>query len=331
MSDKIRWGVLSTANIGKKAVIPAIQQSHNGEVVAVASRSQERARAFADELGIEHAYGSYQDLIDSGTVDAVYNPLPNDDHVPWSVKCAQAGLAVLCEKPLGMDADNAQQAVDAFAQKDILLAEAFMYRFHPRYQIVRDLIDSGEIGDLQVINATFTFSIGDGDNIRLHKQHGGGGLMDVGCYCISAMRLVTGEEPVTGQAYARYHPQTDVDMRAAAILSFPSGVLGHFDCGMDTHRTNMLDIRGTQGRIRLDDAFIAGPEDALPVHIWRGTNAPQHEEIPVGAANQYTLMAEEFADALQTGRQFRYPIADAVANMRVIDMLRHSARQHAST
>ena len=294
MADKIRWGILSTANIGKKAVIPAIQESHNGQVVAVASRSLDRAQAFADELGIPNAYGSYDDLINSGEVDAIYNPLPNDGHIPWSVKCAEAGIPCLCEKPLALDAAQAQEGINVFREKGVLFAEAFMYRFHPRYQVVQSLIENGDIGELKAINATFTFSIGSEENIRFDPEKGGGSLMDVGCYCISAMRLVTGEEPDGGQAFARYYNDTDVDVSASAVLSFPSGVLGHFDSGMKTHRTNMLDIRGSSGRIRLDESFIAGPDAALPVHIWRGTNDPQHETIAVEAANQYTLMVEEF-------------------------------------
>ncbi len=325
MADKVRWGILSTANIGRSKVIPAIQESHNGDVVAVASRSQERAQAFADDLGIPQAFGSYEDLIASGEVDAVYIPLPNDGHAPWSKACADAGLATLCEKPLAMDVAEAQETVDYFEDKGVLFAEAFMYRFHPQHDLVRELIANGEIGELRVINATFTFSMQSDTNIRLDKSMGGGGLLDVGCYCINAMRLITGEEPDGGQAFARFHPTTGVDMSATATLTFPSGVLGHFDCGMETHRTNMLDIRGTTGRIRLDDAFVPPADEAKTVRIWNGENDLSYREMAVGAANQYTLMVEDFADALLNNRPFRFPVQDAVNNMIVIDNLRASA------
>ena len=325
MAENIRWGILSTANIGRGKVIPAIQASRNGEVVAVASRSQQRAQAFADELGIPQAYGSYEDLIASGEVDAVYIPLPNDGHIPWSKACADAGIATLCEKPLALDVAEAQEAVDYFAEKGVLFAEAFMYRFHPQYDVVRDLIGNGEIGDLRVINATFTFTIDSETNIRMDKSMGGGGLMDVGCYCINAMRLITGEEPDGGQAFARFHPTTGVDMSAVATLTFPSGIIGHFDCGMETHRTNLLDIRGTKGRIRLEDAFIPDADAPQTIRIWRGENDLSYAEMTVGAANQYTLMVEEFADALMNNRAYRFPVQDAVNNMIVIDNLRSSA------
>ncbi len=326
MADKIRWGIISTANIGRGKVIPAIQQSSNGEVVAVASRDQARAQAFADELGIPQAFGSYQEMIDSGEVDAIYNPLPNDGHAPWSKKCADAGIAILCEKPLTLNAEEAQETIDYIVEKGVLFAEAFMYRFHPQYDAVRQLIADGAIGDIRVINATFTFMNTNPDNIRLVPEMGGGGLMDVGCYCINAMRLLTGEEPDGGQAFARYHADTNVDMSASAVLSFPSGVIGHFDCGMETHRTNMVDIRGTAGRIRLENAFIPEPDEPQVVRFWRGTNDPQYDEMTVEAANQYTLMAEDFADALLNNSPFRFPVQDAVNNMIVIDNLRASAQ-----
>jgi predicted dehydrogenase len=326
MADKIRWGVISTAHIGKTKVIPAIQQSRNGEVVAVASRAEERAKAFADEVGIPQAFGSYEAMIESGAVDAIYNPLPNDGHVPWSKKCAEAGIPVLCEKPLALDAQEAQEAVDFFAEKGVLFAEAFMYRFHPQYDVVRDLIANDDLGELRAISATFTFTISREGNIRLDKSMGGGSLMDVGCYCISASRLLTGEEPDGGQAFARYHPETDVDMSASAVLSFPSGALAHFDCGFNAHRTNMVDVRGTNGRARIENAFIPDADEPQVVRVWRGTNNPQYDEITVGAANQYTLMAEDFADAILNDRPFRFPVQDAVKNMTVIDNLRASAR-----
>lgn len=326
MADKkIRWGIISTANIGKGKVIPAIQQSRNGEVVAVASRDLSRAQAFADELGIPQPFGSYEAMIESGEVDAIYNPLPNDGHVPWSKRCADAGIAVLCEKPLALNAEEAQEAVDYFAEKGVLFAEAFMYRFHPQYDVLRELVANGDIGDLRVVNATFTFTITREGDIRLDKSMGGGGLMDVGCYCISASRLITGEEPDGGYAFARFHPETGVDMSASAVMSFPSGVLAHFDCGMETHRTNMVDVRGTNGRIRIENAFIPDADKPQIVRVWRGTNDPQYEEITVGAANQYTLMVEDFADALLNNRPFRFPVQDAVNNMIVIDNLRASA------
>ncbi|MEL6271168.1 MAG: Gfo/Idh/MocA family oxidoreductase [Chloroflexota bacterium] len=323
MADKIRWGIISTANIGRKAVIPAIHASSNGEVVAVASRNIERAQEFADANGIPKTFGSYEDMLASGEVDAVYNPLPNDGHGPWSKKAADAGIAVLCEKPLTLNAEEAQETIDYIADKGVLFAEAFMYRFHPQHDVVRDTIGSGDIGDIRMISSTFTYYLSRTEDIRLLPELGGGGLMDVGCYCINAMRLLTGEEPDGGQAFARYHPETNVDIGASCTLSFPSGAMGHFDCGMEAYNTRTYDVRGTKGRIRLEDAFLPHKDEDQTVRVWRGE---QYEEINVPAANQYQLMVEDFADALINNRPFRFPVQDAVGNMMVIENLMASAQ-----
>lgn len=325
MADKIRWGILSTANIGRKALIPAIQQSTTGEVVAVASRSTEKAQAFADELGIPQAFGSYEAMINSGEVDAIYNPLPNSEHAKWSVACAEAGIPVLCEKPLASNASEAQEMVDAFAERGVLLAEAFMYRFHPQYDTIRQMIADGAIGELQVMNATFTFPMRNREgNIRLSSDLAGGGLMDVGCYCLSSMRLITGEEPDGGQAFARFGDASQVDEMLSGVLSFPSGVLGHFDSGFNAHLTQVLDIRGSEGRIQLPFAYTPPPDKPATIHYWDANG--EHQEIHTEVANQYTLMVEDFDDAITNNRPFRFPVQDAVNNMIVIDSLLASAR-----
>jgi xylose dehydrogenase (NAD/NADP) len=326
MADKIRWGVISTARIGKKSVIPAIQQSKNGAVVAVASRSLDSAQAFADEIGIPQAFGSYEAMLDSGEVDAVYNPLPNHLHAEWSMAAADRRIPVLCEKPLAMDAAQAQQMVDYFDEKDVLLGEAFMWRFHPQHAVVKQLIADGEIGEVKVMNASFSFIIGDETNIRLNPDWGGGALWDVGCYCINGMRIILGEEPDGGHAFARFGKTSMVDENVSAVLSFPFGVIGHFDCGFRAHRTNFYDIRGTHGRIRVEPSFIPDPTEPTTVHVWRGENDAEHEAIEVEAVNQYTLMVEDFADAVLNKRPFRYPIQDAVKNMIVLDNLLSSAK-----
>lgn len=322
MAERIRWGILSTARIGENRVIPAIQRSRNGVVSAVASRSLERARAFAERLGIPAAYGSYEDLIDSPDVDAIYNPLPNSEHAAWSIRCAQAGKPVLCEKPLAKDAAEAQTMVDAFAERGVLLAEAFMYRFHPQHWRVKQIIAEGALGDLQFISASFTFTIRDENNIRLQRALAGGALMDVGCYCINAMRLLTGEEPVRVQALARFGERSGVDEAIAGLLEFPSGVLGHFDAGLRAYRLHTYEVRGTQGRIQLEQAFIPYGADTL-IRCWQGDH---YSEIVIPQVDQYQLMVEDFADALINRRPPKFPPQDAVENMRVIDRLLESAR-----
>lgn len=326
MAAVVRWGILSTANIGRKRVIPAIRKAYNGEVVAVASRSLERAEAFAQELDIPKAYGSYEALINAPDVDAIYIPLPNSEHSQWSLRCAAAGKPCLCEKPLALDAGEAWQMVDAFAARGVLLAEAFMYRFHPQMQQLKALVDEGAIGEVQMMSSTFGFNIAQRpDDIRWQQALGGGSLMDVGCYCINFMRFVTGEEPDAVSAQAVMGGQ-GVDARMVGTLHFPSGALGHFDSSFSAvPRQNSAEVRGTAGRIEIPQAFTPDAEAETHIILWRGE---QRELISVPAADQYQLMVEDFAEALLQARPLRFPPADAVANMRVIDLLRAALRPH---
>jgi len=317
MPDKVRWGILSSANIGRK-VIPAIHESRNGVVAAVASRSLERAREFAAEQNIPIVYGSYEELIESEEVDAIYNPLPNSMHAEWSIKCAGAGKATLCEKPFASDAAEAQTIVDAFEDRDVLLAEAFMYRFHPQHAKVKSIVAEGGIGDLKIINSSFTFYISDVANIRLSKPLAGGGLMDVGCYCVNLMRFMTGEEPETATAVGNIGPKTGVDEILAGTLKFPSGVIGHFDCGLRAHRQQSYRLKGTTGSIVVGSSFTPDKEKDTIVQHWQGDQLTEYVIAPV---DHYQLMVEDFADALLTGRAPRFPPSDAVLNMKVVDRL----------
>ena len=320
MPDKVRWGIISTANIGRGRVIPAIQQSRNGEVVAVGSRDLDRAKAFAADMRIPKAYGSYEELIADPDVDAIYNPLPNSMHAEWSIACAEAGKPTLCEKPFASDAAEAQMMTDAFTSRNILFAEAFMWRFHPQSQKVKALVNSGAIGKINVLNATFNFALGPGsdDNIRLSNPLKGGSLMDVGCYCINFMRLMTGEEPQAGQAIARIGANSQVDETLTAILDFPSGAVGHFDCSVRTSGAHTYEVRGTEGRIRVAEAFVMPPDKDMVIEHWHGG---AYDRITIPAANSYTIMAEDFADALLNNRPPQYAPQDGVDNMNVIDML----------
>lgn len=323
MSDrKIRWGILSTAKIGTERVIPAMQQSRNGVVAAIASRTPERAQQAADALGIPRAHGSYDALLADPEIDAIYNPLPNSMHAEWSICCAEAGLPVLCEKPLAVDAAGAEAMVLAFARHDLLLAEGFMYRFHPQTQKVLDLLRSGAIGDLVMVNASFDFPIdmSDTTNIRLSKELVGGALMDIGCYCVSAARLMSGEEPVAARAVSRIGDVSQVNELLGGVLDFPSGAIGIIDCSLRNHRVQSYDLRGTLGRIRVETAFVTQPDEETLIETW-GIDG-EHSRITIAPANSYTLMAEDFADALLLGRPPMYPPGDGAANMRVIDMLR---------
>ena len=318
MTDKIRWGVISTANIGRKKVIPAIHASSNGEVVAVASRSLESAQKFAQEEGIPNAYGSYEELIADPNIDAIYNPLPNSLHAEWSIKCAEAGKPTLCEKPFASNATEAQTIVDAFEQHNVLLAEAFMYRFHPQHAKVQEIIASGGIGELRVINSSFTFPISDEANIRLSKELAGGGLMDVGCYCVNLMRFMTGEEPNSVTASAIIGDVTGVDEILAGTLQFPSNVIGHFDCGLRAHGENQYILKGTKGKIIVPVSFVPNNDVDTIVQHWQGSD---YSEYTIPAIDQYQLMVEDFNDALINSRPPRFMPSDAVNNMIVTDKM----------
>ena len=318
MSDQIRWGILSTAKIGREKVIPAIHKARNGVVAAVASRDLARARTFADETGIPTAYGSYEELLADPNIDAIYNPLPNSGHAPWSIACAEAGKPSLCEKPLAADAPEAQTMVDAFAARGILFAEAFMYRFHPQTEAVLDLVRSGFLGELRSIDSTFTFSIDRESNIRLDKSLAGGALMDVGCYCVNVMRLMTGEEPVAARAFARIGAQSQVDETLCGVLDFPSGVIGHFDCSFRAMHIARYDLHGSEGRIAVERGFTPDADSAAVIRTWQGGRP---DEIVIPAADQYQHMVEDFGDALLLGRPPRYAPQDGVANMAALDML----------
>jgi D-xylose 1-dehydrogenase (NADP+, D-xylono-1,5-lactone-forming) len=326
MADKIRWGVISTAKIARTAVIPAIKASRNGIVYGVASREASKARAYADELGIECAYGSYEEMLADPNIDAVYNPLPNDGHAPWSIAAAKAGKPTLCEKPLAMNAEEAQQMVDAFRAEGVLLAEAFMYRYHPQHTQIRKLLDDGTIGPLKLIDACFTYSMALSvtDNVRLKPELGGGGLMDVGCYCINACRMITGEEPdaVTGQQVIG--PVSGVDEFFVGTLHFPSGVVAHFDCGMRARFRQQYTVIGPDGSITAEQAFRPPEDDTTNITVWPGKGDPRTIVVP--ATNQYRLMVEDFADAVKQGHKMTYDPADSVKNMRVIDALLRAAQ-----
>jgi len=323
MTDSIRWGILSTANIGINKVIPAIQKASNGVVTAIASRNKERAAEVASQLNIEKSYGSYEELLADDDIDAIYIPLPNQMHAEWAIKCAEAGKATLCEKPLASTADEAQTMVDAFKSRGILFAEAFMYRFHPQNQRAQYMVQDGAIGTPQIMSATFTFALSDPDNIRLSKELAGGALMDVGCYCINSMRFITGEEPSKVAAFANFGAETDVDEQITGILEFPSGIRGHFDASLRTFRTHSYEVRGTEGRILLPGSYVPDHSANTMIHHWRGDS---YDVIEVEAVDQYQLMVEDFADALLNSRPPRFDPQDAVNNMRVIDRLLAFAR-----
>ncbi len=322
MSAPLLWGVLSTANIGRWAVNPAIQASKNGELVAVASRDGERAAAFAVEHGIPRHHSSYEALIADPDVDALYIPLPNSMHREWTIRALEAGKHVLCEKPLAMDAAECEEMADAADAAGRILMEAFMYRFHPRTERALALLAEGVVGELRVVRSAFTFKLTRPDNIRLDPDLGGGALMDVGCYCVNASRTLVGAEPVEVSARARWTPR-GVDDELAGILTFDDDVTAHFDCALTMERAEFYEAAGTDGHLRVESAFLPGTDDVV-IEEHRGRDGVA--EHPIAGADEYRLMVEHFAEAVAGRETLRYTAREAAANMRTISALYRSAR-----
>ncbi len=267
------------------------------------------------------AFGSYEELVASHEVNAVYIALPNALHKEWTVRAAQAGKHVLCEKPLAVNASEAQEMADAAQAHGVKLMEAFMYRFHPQIARLRQLVADGAIGELKQIRASFGFSIRRADDIRLSRELGGGALLDVGCYCVNVARLVTGAEPTAAVARAVWGPN-GVDESLAGVLEFPGGVLAVIDCSFRTGASLQqgLSISGTQGRITLTHPFRVG-EEPVTLQLDNLDAEGRAEWVQVPGASEYRLMVQHFTDAVLDGRPLDYPPQDSVANMRAIDAL----------
>jgi predicted dehydrogenase len=321
---RIRWGILSTANIGRKRFIPGAMASRNGEVTAIASRDLERAKQAAASLGIPRVYGSYEALLADREVDAIYNPLPNSLHAEWTLRAAAAGKAILCEKPLTRDAQEAVELVNAVRQHGTLLMEAFMYRFHPQHARVRALLEEGAIGEVRALRAGFTFNMTplNPANVRLQAPLAGGALMDVGCYCVNVARLIFGEEPNLASAIWDYRPEFGVEIALSGTLRFSEARMATFDCGFSAYGQGCYMVVGSKGAIEVPAAFVPGNADTSLIL----TTAQGRHEERIPGVDQFTLEAEEFADCLLEGRLPRYPVEDAVANMRAIDALKRSAQ-----
>jgi predicted dehydrogenase len=323
---KIRWGVISTANIGMGEVTPAMQKGQYSQVSAIASRSLEKARAAAQQLGIEKAYGSYEELLDDPSIEAVYNPLPNHLHVPWSIKALEAGKHVLCEKPLGMDAADAQRLMEAakrFPQLKVM--EAFMYRHHPQWKLAQQIVKSGQLGDVRSIHAFFNYYLDDPENVRNMADIGGGGLLDVGCYAISVSRLIFDNEPLRAFGTLDIDPRFKTDRIAAGILEFRHGV-ATFTCATQLSDFQQVNILGTEGRLELTIPF--NPPNDRPA-ILNLYNAKGRQSFETEICDQYTIQGDLFSKAILDDTPVPTPLEDAIANMAAIDAVFSSARSGA--
>lgn len=326
MQKKIRWGVLSTAAIGLKKVLPGMQRGHYATIDAIASRDLTKAREAAAKLGIPKAYGSYEELIADPAIDAIYNPLPNQLHVPWTIKAAEAGKHVLCEKPISLTVAEAESLVKVRERTGVKIGEAFMVRTHPQWLRTRALIDEGRIGELRAVMGCFSYFNVDPANIRNQVECGGGALYDIGCYCIQAARYAFGQEPVRVVGCIDRDPKMRIDRLTSAILEFAKGH-AVFTCSMQFVPYQRLQFFGTKGRIEIEIPFNAPRDRATRIFVDSGGDLSGSgiaiEEFPI--CDQYTLQGDAFSRAILEGGEVPVSLEEAVCNMKIINAIFRSA------
>lgn len=321
--EPVSWGVLSTADIGLKKVIPAMQSSELSRVTGIASRDSGKAQEAADDLGIEKAYGSYEDLLSDPDIEAVYIPLPNHMHLEWTTAAARAGKHVLCEKPIAMTSDDARRMVEACEKEGVLLMEAFMYRMHPMWHKVVALIDAGAIGDLRSVQTVFSYFNDDPSNIRNIPEVGGGALYDIGCYAVNTARMLFRSEPTDVKASIRRDDTLGTDIVTSALLDF-DGRHSTFVCSTQMEPDQRVVVYGTTGRIVVEIPYNIPPDRPTRVLEISGGEPPVNpgtevHEIPT--ADPYAVQADDFSTAIRTGDAVPVPPEDAVANMEVIERI----------
>lgn len=326
MAKKIRWGVLGAANIAINKVIPAMQASEFCEIAAIASRSSENASRAAGSLNVSKSYGSYDDLLADKEIDAIYNPLPNDLHVEWTLKAASAGKHVLCEKPLALTAKDAEKLIEARDRTGVKIEEAFMVRTHPQWLVVRDLIRENRIGKMRATTMFFSYFNADAGNIRNKKENGGGALMDIGCYCINLPRFITGEEPRRVSALIERDELTGIDKLTSAILDFPS-CHSTFTCSTQLVPHQRMHFFGDKGRIEVEIPVNIPVDTPTRIYLDDGADlcGKNVETIEIPAANQYTIQGDLFSKAILENSELPISLEDSVKNMTVIDAIFRAA------
>jgi len=320
----LRWGILSTAGIAAKHVVPALQAAPGHEVIAVGSRDLGRATEWASDHDIATAYGSYDELLADPNVEAIYNPLPNHLHVDWSIAALEAGKHVLCEKPLGLDTADARRLLDAAAlHPERVVMEAFMYRFHPQWIAARELVRDGRIGELRTIQTFFSYFNDDPTNVRNNPTIGGGALLDIGCYPISQARFLFGGEPDRVLGLIELDPSFGTDRITSAILDFGSGRSATFTVATQLHGHQRTQIVGTTGRIEVDIPVNSPKDRATAVTVVIDDEGT--ESLSFGPVDQYGLQADAFGAAIRSAQPAPTPLDDAIANMIVVDAVFASA------
>ncbi|NQT27027.1 Gfo/Idh/MocA family oxidoreductase [candidate division KSB1 bacterium] len=318
---KVSWGIISTANIGIEKVIPAMQKGTYSEIKAIASRNREKAQQAAQKLGIPKAYGSYEQLLEDPEIEAVYNPLPNHLHVDWTIKSLEAGKHVLCEKPIGLNCQQAEHLKEEMKKHpDLKVMEAFMYRFHPQWQSVKKMIDRATIGEIRNIHSVFSYCNIDPSDVRNQFEIGGGGLLDIGCYCISLSRFLFNNEPVRVCGAIERDPEMEIDRLASAVLEFERGT-STFTCSTQLTGYQHVLILGTDGRIEMETPFTPSPDSVSKIMVQVGS---QTKEIVFEPCNQYTIQGDLFSQAILNDTDVPTSIEDGIANMKVIDRIKES-------
>ena len=322
MSDKVRWGIISTAGIAEKSFIPALRETDRGQLVAVSSRSKDTAQAFADQHGIPEVFGSYADMLASDRIDAVYNPLPNTMHAEWTIAAAEAGKHIFCEKPLAMNTDEIRSMVAACEKHSVQLVEAFVFLYHAQSLKLRELLDGGAIGDIVTSHAWFNFRIPrPSDNIRLNKELGGGGLLDGGVYPITFTRFVHDDEPMSLQASTVVHPEYEVDTRFSAILDFADDRQGIVQQSIDGPGGPGAFVVGTEGSITIPQPYHPRAGAQLEV---KGKIQEVHPFDD--GRHPFTPAVEHFHEVLLDGKSLAVPASNALGTLAVVDAILESAK-----
>jgi predicted dehydrogenase len=327
MKNKVQWGVLGVAEIAVKKVIPAMQRGERSEVTAIASRDSKRAQQAAKQLGIPKAYGSYEELLADPEIEAIYNPLPNHLHVPWSIKAAEAGKHVLCEKPISMTVEEAQLLLNVRDRTGVKIEEAFMVRTHPQWRGVVEQIQADKIGKVRSISGCFSYNNRDPKNIRNIREFGGGGLMDIGCYLIFTSRFIFGEEPTKVFGVIEEDPDLHTDVLASGVLYFPSGH-SVFTCSTQVVPYQKVQIFGTKGRIEVEIPFNAPPDRPCRIYIDDGADPAGRsaEALEYVTADQYTIQGDLFSESIREGRELPVPLEGSIKNMAIIEAVFRSAQ-----
>ena len=326
MPNRIRIGVLSTAKIAVKKVIPGMQKCQFAEVSAIASRTLDSAQKAAAELGIAKAYGSYEELLADPEIDAVYNPLPNDLHVAWTIKAARAGKHVLCEKPIALNAEEARTLLAVRDETKVKIAEAFMVKLHPEWIRAKAQVDGGTLGPLRLVTGNFSYLNVDPKNIRNNVALGGGALMDIGCYLVFFARLLFGSEPTRVLALIDRDPAMQIDRLSSFLLDFPAGH-AVFTCSTQLVPSQRIEIFGAKGRLEVEVPVNVPPDK--PVHLLHDPDGDLFganiQTETFNAVDQYTLQGDAFARAILDDTEVPVPLEDAIANMAILDALFRSA------